>query len=98
MRELFTCPYPRKVQACLPGDCRPALRFKVSEQEKKRMKGTITYLEIGQTGKPKGPKMGSKRVNICYCYCIKFIIIVHLNFEQAVLTHLTHKLLLSIRN
>ena len=51
--ELFTCPYPRKVQACLPGDCRPALRFKVSEQEKKKD-------EIGQTGKPKGPKIGGK--------------------------------------
>ena len=33
--ELFTCPYPLKVQACPPRDQRPALQSRVSGQEEK---------------------------------------------------------------
>ena len=34
-RELLTCPYPLKVQACPPRDQRPALRPRVSGQEER---------------------------------------------------------------
>ena len=42
-RELLTCPYPLKVQACPPRDQRPALRSRVSGQREEDEWGNLKF-------------------------------------------------------
>ena len=42
-RELLSCPYPLKVQACPPRDQRPALRSRVSGQREEDEWGNLKF-------------------------------------------------------